>query len=149
MSGVSSQQLWILTEGGRIVVQRDIRASCNQERDRHTTGLVRTFGYLVPEYVNMGRANRDSDVYGCGVVSSEIARATNNFSNERKFSETAPVLVSETETLRSMNDDSSERGAGDRRFSYPDLAKATNNFCNESKLGEGGFGAVYLGYLIS
>ncbi|KAJ4714597.1 putative Kinase [Melia azedarach] len=49
--------------------------------------------------------------------------------------------------LTSINDDL-ERGAGPRRFSYMDLASATNNFSENRKLGEGGFGAVYRGYLI-
>lgn len=40
-----------------------------------------------------------------------------------------------------------EKGAGPRRFSYTDLASATNNFLDERRLGEGGFGAVYKGYL--
>jgi serine/threonine protein kinase len=48
--------------------------------------------------------------------------------------------------LTSINDDL-DRGAGPRRFSYNDLASATYNFSNERKLGEGGFGAVYKGYL--
>ncbi|KAJ4715239.1 putative Kinase [Melia azedarach] len=37
---------------------------------------------------------------------------------------------------------------GPRRFSYRDLASATNYFSEERKLGQGGFGAVYRGYLI-
>ncbi|KAL5753275.1 hypothetical protein ACOSQ2_023782 [Xanthoceras sorbifolium] len=49
--------------------------------------------------------------------------------------------------LTSINDDL-ERGAGPRRFSYEGLASATNNFSDDRKLGEGGFGAVYKGYLI-
>ncbi|PON31566.1 Tyrosine-protein kinase [Parasponia andersonii] len=55
--------------------------------------------------------------------------------------------IAETENLTSMNYDL-ERGAGvPRRFSYVDLASATNNFSGEKKLGEGGFGAIYRGYL--
>ncbi|OMP01649.1 hypothetical protein COLO4_11692 [Corchorus olitorius] len=54
--------------------------------------------------------------------------------------------TAETTNLTSMNDDL-ERGAGPRRFSYPDLASATSNFSEQRKLGEGGFGAVYRGYL--
>ncbi|KAG4175808.1 hypothetical protein ERO13_A11G207700v2 [Gossypium hirsutum] len=45
-----------------------------------------------------------------------------------------------------INDDL-ERGAGPRRFSYKDLVAATNNFSSQRKLGEGGFGAVYKGYI--
>ncbi|XP_050292088.1 L-type lectin-domain containing receptor kinase IX.1-like [Quercus robur] len=52
----------------------------------------------------------------------------------------------ETTNLTSMND-YLEKGAGPRRFSYRDLVSATNNFSNERKLGQGGFGAVYKGYL--
>ncbi|CAF2340530.1 unnamed protein product [Brassica napus] len=52
----------------------------------------------------------------------------------------------ETANLRSINDDL-ERGAGPRKFSYKDLASAANNFSDDRKLGEGGFGAVYKGYL--
>ncbi|GMI65071.1 L-type lectin receptor kinase IX.1 [Hibiscus trionum] len=50
------------------------------------------------------------------------------------------------EATSGINDDL-ERGAGPRRFSYSDLASATNNFSEHRKLGEGGFGAVYRGYL--
>ena len=53
----------------------------------------------------------------------------------------------ETMNLASINGDL-ERGAGPRRFSYNELVSATYNFSNERKLGEGGFGAVYKGYLI-
>ncbi|KAJ6678845.1 hypothetical protein OIU85_009320 [Salix viminalis] len=50
------------------------------------------------------------------------------------------------EKMTSINEDL-ERGAGPRRFSYDDLVSATNNFSDQRKLGEGGFGAVYRGYL--
>ncbi|KAL4335709.1 hypothetical protein GQ457_07G003600 [Hibiscus cannabinus] len=52
----------------------------------------------------------------------------------------------ENTNLISMNDDL-ERGAGPRRFCYSDLVSATNNFSEDRKLGEGGFGAVFRGYL--
>ncbi|XP_059439464.1 L-type lectin-domain containing receptor kinase IX.1-like [Corylus avellana] len=54
----------------------------------------------------------------------------------------------ETVNLASING-VLERGAGPRRFSYDELISATYNFSNERKLGEGGFGAVYKGYLIN
>jgi hypothetical protein len=54
--------------------------------------------------------------------------------------------TADTVNLVSINDDL-ERGAGPRRFYYNELASATYNFSNERKLGEGGFGAVYKGYL--
>ena len=58
-----------------------------------------------------------------------------------KKKETAKLV-----NLTSIND-ALERGAGPRRFLYGDLVSATNNFSNERKLGQGGFGAVYKGYL--
>ncbi|XP_060675213.1 L-type lectin-domain containing receptor kinase IX.1-like [Ziziphus jujuba] len=52
------------------------------------------------------------------------------------------------ETTETLISDDLERGAGPKRFSYGELASATSNFSNARKLGEGGFGAVYRGYLI-
>lgn len=40
-----------------------------------------------------------------------------------------------------------EKGRGPRRFRYNELVGATKNFVLERKLGEGGFGAVYQGFL--
>ncbi|VAH54922.1 unnamed protein product [Triticum turgidum subsp. durum] len=40
-----------------------------------------------------------------------------------------------------------EMGTGPRRFPYHELVEATRNFAAEEKLGQGGFGAVYQGYL--
>ncbi|XP_006659079.1 L-type lectin-domain containing receptor kinase IX.1-like [Oryza brachyantha] len=40
-----------------------------------------------------------------------------------------------------------EMGTGPRRFSYHALVNATSSFAADEKLGQGGFGAVYRGYL--
>nr|BAD17010.1 putative receptor-type protein kinase LRK1 [Oryza sativa Japonica Group] len=40
-----------------------------------------------------------------------------------------------------------EMGTGPRRFPYYELVEATKSFAAEEKLGQGGFGAVYRGYL--
>ncbi|KAG4934189.1 hypothetical protein JHK87_048191 [Glycine soja] len=37
------------------------------------TGVVGTYGYLAPEYINGGRASKESDIYSFGVVALEIA----------------------------------------------------------------------------
>ncbi|KAF7830368.1 L-type lectin-domain containing receptor kinase IX.1-like [Senna tora] len=37
------------------------------------TGVVGTYGYLAPEYINGGRASKESDMYSFGVVALEIA----------------------------------------------------------------------------
>ncbi|KAB1201375.1 L-type lectin-domain containing receptor kinase IX.1 [Morella rubra] len=52
----------------------------------------------------------------------------------------------EAMNLTLMNDDL-EKGSGPRRFSYTELASATHDFSHDRKLGEGGFGAVFKGYL--
>ncbi|KAG5110135.1 hypothetical protein JHK82_039358 [Glycine max] len=36
-------------------------------------GVVGTYGYLAPEYINEGRASKESDIYSFGVVALEIA----------------------------------------------------------------------------
>ncbi|BAT82457.1 hypothetical protein LR48_Vigan07g251000 [Vigna angularis] len=37
------------------------------------TGVVGTYGYLAPEYLNGGRASKESDMYSFGVVALELA----------------------------------------------------------------------------
>ncbi|KAG2410017.1 L-type lectin-domain containing receptor [Vigna angularis] len=44
-------------------------------------------------------------------------------------------------------DDEFPKGTGPKSFSYNELASATNKFAESEKLGQGGFGAVYKGYL--
>ncbi|KAJ1289307.1 hypothetical protein BS78_02G154100 [Paspalum vaginatum] len=53
---------------------------------------------------------------------------------------------SSSSTASSMDEDF-EKGSGPKRFDYAQLSAATGDFCEEEKLGEGGFGAVYRGYL--
>ncbi|XP_021274342.1 L-type lectin-domain containing receptor kinase IX.1-like [Herrania umbratica] len=64
----------------------------------------------------------------------------------RQWKKNMKRKTEETANLTSIND-ALERRAGPRRFSYSDLVSATNNFSEQRKLGEGGFGAVYRGYL--
>lgn len=37
------------------------------------TGVVGTYGYLAPEYINGGRASKESDMYSFGIVALELA----------------------------------------------------------------------------
>ncbi|XP_057720356.1 L-type lectin-domain containing receptor kinase IX.1-like [Arachis stenosperma] len=43
------------------------------------TGVVGTYGYLAPEYINGGRASKESDMYSFGVVALEIASGRRTF----------------------------------------------------------------------
>ncbi|XP_015884184.3 L-type lectin-domain containing receptor kinase IX.1 [Ziziphus jujuba] len=45
------------------------------------TGVVGTYGYLAPEYVNGGRASKESDMYSFGVVALEIACGRKTYQN--------------------------------------------------------------------
>ncbi|OEL16424.1 L-type lectin-domain containing receptor kinase IX.1 [Dichanthelium oligosanthes] len=53
----------------------------------------------------------------------------------------------ESEARGKLMDEEFEKGSGPKRFDYGQLAVATRGFCEEEKLGEGGFGAVYRGFL--
>ncbi|KAF8102857.1 hypothetical protein N665_0191s0008 [Sinapis alba] len=52
-----------------------------------------------------------------------------------------------TEFTSMINEEELDKEAGPRRFAYKDLVLATNRFSPQRKLGEGGFGAVYRGFL--
>ncbi|XP_015884251.1 L-type lectin-domain containing receptor kinase IX.1-like [Ziziphus jujuba] len=45
------------------------------------TGVVGTYGYLAPEYVNGGKASKESDMYSFGVVALEIACGRRTYQN--------------------------------------------------------------------
>ena len=45
----------------------------DHEKGSQTTTLARTMGYMAPEYVILGRASKESDIYSFGVVALEIA----------------------------------------------------------------------------
>ncbi|XP_042496644.1 L-type lectin-domain containing receptor kinase IX.1-like [Macadamia integrifolia] len=44
-------------------------------------------------------------------------------------------------------DNEFEKNSGPKKYTYGALVRSTNNFAKEGKLGEGGFGAVYRGFL--
>ncbi|XP_014506558.1 L-type lectin-domain containing receptor kinase IX.1 [Vigna radiata var. radiata] len=44
-------------------------------------------------------------------------------------------------------DNDFEKVSVPKKFSYEELARATNNFATENKIGQGGFGAVYRGFI--
>ncbi|KAG2310531.1 hypothetical protein Bca52824_022088 [Brassica carinata] len=52
-----------------------------------------------------------------------------------------------TDFTSMTNEEDLDKEAGPRRFAYKDLEIATNRFSAQRKLGEGGFGAVYRGFL--
>uniref|UniRef100_A0A9I9DQD2 Protein kinase domain-containing protein n=1 Tax=Cucumis melo TaxID=3656 RepID=A0A9I9DQD2_CUCME len=91
--GLGSALLYLHEEGEQCVVHRDIKSSnimldsnfnvklgdfglarlMDHELGAQTTRLVGTLGYLAPEYINTGRASKESDVFSFGVVALEIA----------------------------------------------------------------------------
>ncbi|KAE8675655.1 L-type lectin-domain containing receptor kinase IX.1 [Hibiscus syriacus] len=100
-------------------LERKATKAKNRNRIRITVGLAVPFGVLI--------------IGGC--IGFQIL-----FWLRRKRS------YRNIERTSGINDDL-EKGTGPRKFSYRDLASATNNFSEHRKLGEGGFGAVYRGYL--
>jgi serine/threonine protein kinase len=49
------------------------------------TGVVGTYGYLAPEYINGGRASKESDMYSFGIVALEIATGRRIFQDDGDF----------------------------------------------------------------
>lgn len=91
--GVASALLYLHEEWEQCVVHRDIKSSnimldssfsaklgdfglarlMDHELGPQTTGLAGTLGYMAPEYINTGKASKESDVFSFGVVALEIA----------------------------------------------------------------------------
>ncbi|WJX09755.1 hypothetical protein P8452_00556 [Trifolium repens] len=49
------------------------------------TGVVGTYGYLAPEYINGGRASKESDMYSFGIVALEITTGRRIFQDGGDF----------------------------------------------------------------
>ncbi|CAM8897324.1 unnamed protein product [Rhodiola kirilowii] len=91
--GIASGLLYLHEEWEQCVVHRDIKSSnimldsnfnvkvgdfglarlMDHELGPQTTGLAGTIGYMAPEYINTGRASKESDVFSFGIVALEIA----------------------------------------------------------------------------
>ncbi|KAJ0593071.1 putative protein kinase RLK-Pelle-L-LEC family [Helianthus annuus] len=91
--GLASSLLYLHEEWEQCVLHRDIKSSnvmldsnfnaklgdfglaklVDHEKGSQTTMLAGTMGYMAPECVVTGRANKESDVYGFGVLALEIA----------------------------------------------------------------------------
>ncbi|KAL7199701.1 hypothetical protein ACSBR2_021910 [Camellia fascicularis] len=91
--GLASALLYLHEEWDQCVLQRDVKSSnvmldsnlnaklgdfslarlVDHGKDSKTTILARTRGYMAPEYLDIGKASKESDVYSFGIVALEIA----------------------------------------------------------------------------
>ncbi|KAI4312886.1 hypothetical protein MLD38_037677 [Melastoma candidum] len=108
--GLASALLYLHEEWEKCVIHRDIKSSnvmldsnfnvklgdfglarlMDHELGPQTTGLAGTLGYLAPEYMAMGKASKESDVYGFGVVVLEIA--TGRRATDRTIKNTSSMM---------------------------------------------------------
>ncbi|KAM7474821.1 hypothetical protein LguiB_022064 [Lonicera macranthoides] len=91
--GIASALLYLHEEWEQCVVHRDIKSSnimldssfnaklgdfglarlVDHEKGAQTTVVAGTLGYMAPEYLETGKASKESDVFSFGVVALEIA----------------------------------------------------------------------------
>ncbi|EEE55487.1 hypothetical protein OsJ_03672 [Oryza sativa Japonica Group] len=84
----------------------------------------------------------------CGLLLVLVAAGVLWFVSQwRKAGELADGDIDEEMGYDELADEEFFVESGPRRFRYSDLAAATKNFSDERKLGQGGFGAVYRGFL--
>ncbi|CAL5358242.1 unnamed protein product [Camellia sinensis] len=93
-----------------------------------------------------GGNNKNALVVGLIVGSAALAGGLALFGLIKWKKSKAPEEDGEIGPDMAMNDEF-DTGIGPKKFSYAELFRATNNFMDEQKLGEGGFGAVYKGFL--
>ncbi|KAL4644436.1 hypothetical protein ACB092_02G165000 [Castanea dentata] len=105
--GLTSALFYLHEEWEQCVVHRDIEASnvmldyslnvklgdfglarlMDRELGPQTTGVAGTFGYMDPEYIRIGEASKESNVYSFGVVALEIVTRRKSFDLAQKDSE--------------------------------------------------------------
>ncbi|KAF8010572.1 hypothetical protein BT93_J1264 [Corymbia citriodora subsp. variegata] len=111
--GLASALLYLHEFGNQCILHRDIKSSnvmldtdfnaklgdfglarlVDHDKGSQTTNLAGTRGYMAPECLITGKATKESDVYGFGVVALEIACRRRSI--ERESTEEYPVQLVE------------------------------------------------------
>lgn len=93
LKGIAAGLLYLHEEWEQVVIHRDVKPSnvlidadmnprlsdfglarqYDHDEASHTTGVVGTIGYIAPELVRTGKASKNTDVFGYGVLLLEVA----------------------------------------------------------------------------
>ncbi|KAG6596330.1 Lectin-domain containing receptor kinase VI.3, partial [Cucurbita argyrosperma subsp. sororia] len=93
LKGIAAGLLYLHEEWEQVVIHRDVKPSnvlidadmnarlsdfglarqYDHAEESHTTGVVGTIGYIAPELVRTGKASKNTDVFGYGVLLLEVA----------------------------------------------------------------------------